>query len=46
MKGHATEQMLAEGTVLKKDNVGNDASAEAADRGVEQHGHELRVLSK
>ena len=45
VKGHATEKMVAEGKVLKKDKEGNDASDEAADRGVEQHGNELLEIS-
>ena len=45
VKGHATEEMVVAGKVLKQDKEGNDASDEAADRGVEQHGNDLLELS-
>ena len=36
VKGHATEQDVAEGTVTAKDREGNDKSDELADKGVEE----------
>ena len=35
VKGHATNEMVAEGTVRKQDKEGNDISDTAADRGAE-----------
>ena len=39
VKGHATDQMVSLGKVTKEHTNGTDAADEAADIGVEQHGH-------
>ena len=41
VKGHATEEMVNQGKVKREHKEGNDASDEAADIGVEQHGNGL-----
>ena len=45
VKGHATDEMVNQGKVKADHKEGNDASDEAADIGVEQHGNGLLELS-
>ena len=46
VKGHATDQQVAEGKVRRTDKIGNDKADEAADEGVEQFTMPTLRLSK
>ena len=45
VKGHATDEMVAQGKVKQEHKEGNDAADEAADIGVEQHGNNFLEAS-
>ena len=46
VKGHATQSMIDQGTVVEADKIGNDKADEAADEGVELFGEAVVRLSR